>query len=220
MSAPTRSTAAVLNAARRRRLTRIWRRAMFSAACSSASESRLLAVRKSLLGGGQRGLTVVLPVQRLGQAYARVQLAVRAAHLVPSVGGGGEVAEVRWPSTSSSSQPRRRGQARASDSWASSTTLVVAGDQAGADQPLDEIALIPRPSASAAAAGTYRLTVGCSVRPAQQQVTQLRPLLGGNRLVQPFGGLRHGAADAAGGAVAGDGQRAAFAPLPGLAEGV
>ena len=45
---------------------------------------------------------------------------------------------MRWPSTSSSSQLRSRGQARASDSWAISTDVVVAGHQPGSHQELDE----------------------------------------------------------------------------------
>ena len=54
----------------------------------------------------------------------------------------------------------------------------------------------------------------------QHQVAQLAALVGLDLPVELLGRLGHGAADAAGGAVAVDGEGVALAPLPGLEQGV
>ena len=123
---------------------------------------------------------------------------------------------IRWPSTSSSSQPRRRGHARASASWASSTvpsSLVTSRARRGA-RSAARARVGGEQAPQVPGGGPARLRAGRD-QP-QQQVAQDAPLLGRRLVVDLLGRLRDRPADAAGLAVAGDGERPALAPLPGL----
>ena len=121
--ARTRSTAAPPSTIRSRRISRACARARSAALRSSASEAagRRRGTRRSISVSAV--LRVGLPVQRAWPAGRRGRarcLGDRGCPRRRRRPRGG--ARIRWPSTSSSSQPRSRGQARASASWVISRT--------------------------------------------------------------------------------------------------
>ena len=128
---------------------------------------------------------------------------------------------IRWPSMSSSSQARNRGQARASASWAISTTpasLVTSRDATSRS-----IRCSWSGSADSRRRGhpaADRLALGPGGHQPQHQVAQQVPLLGFDARVDLLGRLRDRAADATGRGVPGHGQRVALASLPRLQERV
>ena len=128
---------------------------------------------------------------------------------------------MRWPSTSSSSQVRRRGQARASDSWASSTVWSSLVTSRARDEQLDE-PFVFRVGGDGAAgdAAAHRFAFRGGRHQAQEQVAQQWLLCGGHLVVDLLGRLGDRAADPARVLVAGDGERAALAPLPRLVQRV
>ena len=84
----------------------------------------------------------------------------------------------------------------------SSLVFVIRGEQPPGDPPV------------------HGFAVGTGRDQAQQQVPQHRPLFGRRPLVDLLGRLGNRPADAAGVAVAGDGERPALPPLPRLAQRV
>ncbi len=209
--ARTRSTAAPPSTIRSRRISRACRLACSAAARSSASARSAPASRNS------RSVAVRSGCGRSCHSRAWARRTPRYSSLGgrPRESQASAVAErwcrIRWPSTSSSSQPRSRGQARASASWAISTTpssLVTSrvatsrstssswagsGDDLAARQP-----------------GSDRFAFGAGGDEAEQEVVQGAPLVGVELAVQGLGGLRDRSADPAGGLVAGDGEGAAL----------
>ena len=119
---------------------------------------------------------------------------------------------IRCPSTSSSSHPRSRGQARASASWAISTTpssLVTRRVRTSRSTSSswsgggDDLA-----AGDAGADGLALLSGGDEP---EEEVVQRLALSGLEVAVQLLGGLGDRAPDPAGGLVAGDGEGASFA---------
>ena len=152
-----------------------------------------------------------LPLQGLGEADASVQLAGWATQGVPGLGGGGEVVQdplaldvVLQPAA----EPRpRAGQRLVCDL----DDAVVAGDQPGSDEPVDELVLGGMGDDLAARQpGSDRFAFGAGGDEAEQEVVQGAPLVGVELAVQGLGGLRDRSADPAGGLVAGDGEGPPF----------
>ncbi len=90
-------------------------------------------------GRGEGGMGSLLPVQGGAEPDSPVQLGVGAAHRVPRVGGAGEVAEdplairvVVEPALQAGPRPGQRLVRELDDT-------VVAGDQAGIDEQVDEV---------------------------------------------------------------------------------
>ena len=106
---------------------------------------------------------------------------------------------MRWPATSSSSQARRRGQARASASCASSNVVLLGRDQPRADEQRDDsLATGVAEQHAARARGSAPGAPSERGRDEpQQDRAQRRPLLGAEVVVEPVGRPRDGAADAA-----------------------
>ena len=149
-------------------------------------------------------------------------LAVGAAHRVPGVGGAGEVAQdalaldvLVEPAPQARPGPGERLVGELDDA-------VVAGDQPGADQQLDEAARGRRRSPPGGAGS--RLRTGCPRGSGATSRSSRSRSSGrwsaGTCVVELLGRLGDGAPDAAGGAVAVDGERPPLAALPGGAQGV
>ena len=162
-------------------------------------------------GRGQVGVRPFLPLQGLGEADASVQLAGWAPQGVPGLGGGGDVVQdplafdvVLQPAA----EPRpRAGQRLVCDL----DDAVVAGDQPGSDEPVDELVLGGMGDDLAARQpGSDRFAFGAGGDEAEQEVVQGAPLVGVELAVQGLGGLRDRSADPAGGLVAGDGEGPPF----------
>ena len=168
-------------------------------------------VEELLFGRGQLGVRLFLPLQGLGEADASVQLAGWATQGVPGLGGGGEVVQdplafdvVLQPAAES--RPRA-GQRLVCDL----DEAVVAGDQPGSDEPVDELVLGGMGDDLAARQpGSDRFAFGARGDEAEQEVVQRAPLVGVELAVQGLGGLRDRSADPAGGLVAGDGEGPPF----------
>ena len=202
-------------------MSRVCRRACSAAARSSASASAALASRNAVSVVVELGVGPVAPLEGLGEADAAVELAGGSAEGVPGVGGGGEVVEdplaldvVLEPAA----EPRPGAGERLVGDL---DDAVVAGDQAGPDEPVDELVLVGVGDDLAAGdAGADGLALLSGGDQPQEQVVQRLALSGLEVAVQLLGGLGDGAADPAGGLVAGDGEGASFAAQPGLAQGV
>ncbi len=182
---------------------------------------RLAGVEEDALRRRQVRRRSLTPLEGVRQAPAAVQLALGAAHGVPGVGGATEVAQdslaldvLVEPAPQAGPGPRQRLVGELDHT-------VVAGDEPGSYEQLDElIALGVGSHGSAGHPESERLPVGARCYQAQQQVAQQRPLLGGNLLVERLGRLGHRTADAAGGAIAVHGERSSLAALPGRAQGM
>ena len=92
---------------------------------------------------------------------------------------------------------------------------LVAGHQSSGDQGLDEL-VVGRRDEPSRDAGPDGLALGAGRDQPQDQVAQLPALLGLDPPVELLGGLGDGAVDAAGGAVAVDGEGVPLATLPRL----
>ena len=212
MRARTRSTAAPPSTIRSRRISRLCARALSAAAAVLGFGEGRAGVEELPFGRGQLGVRLSVPLQCLGEADASVQLAGWAAQGVPGLGGGGEVVQdplafdvVVQPAAEPGP---RAGQRLVCDL----DEAVVAGDQAGSDEPVDELVLggmgddLP-----ARQPGADRFAFGAGEDEAEQEVVQGAPLVGVELAVKGLGGLRDRSADPAGGLVAGDGEGPPFA---------
>ena len=130
-------------------------------------------VEELAFGRGQGGVRPFLPVQGLGQPDAAVQLAVRATQGVPGVGGGGEV--VQGPLAldvvlEPAAEPGpRAGQRLVCDL----DDAVVAGDQPGSDEPIDELVLgVIGDDLAARQPGSDRFAFDAGRDQAEQEVVQ------------------------------------------------
>ena len=207
--------------ARRRRFWRAWWRARSSAARCSAIGERLAGVEVGPLGGGQVRVGALAPLERSCEAGAAVELAVRAAHGVPGVGPAREVAEDALALDVLVEPALQPGPGPGQGLVGDLDDAVVAGDEPGADQPLDELVVggvggHGAPGHPAADA----LPIGARCDQAQHQVVDQRTLVGRDLLVERLGRLGDRPADAASGAVAVHGERASLAALPCGAQGV
>ena len=128
---------------------------------------------------------------------------------------------MRWPSTSSSSQPRSRGQARASASWViSRTPSSLVTSRASTSM---SISCSWWASEAISRRGTRVRTASPSMPGETSRRTRSRNrcrCVGVHAAVELLGGLRHRAVDPAGGVVAVDGQGVALAAPPRLQQGV
>ncbi len=202
-------------------MSRVCRRACSAAAACSASASSAEASRNAVSVWLSVGVGAVAPLEGLGEADAAVELAGRPAEVVPGAGGRTEVVEdplaldvVLEPAA----EPRPgAGECLVRDLEDS----VVAGDQPGLHEPVDELVLSGcGDDLSAGDAGADGLALLSGGDEPEEQVVQRLALSGLEVAVQLLGGLGDRAPDPAGGLVAGDGQGASFAAEPGLAEGV
>ena len=99
--------------------------------------------------------------------------------------------------------------------------VVVAGDQPGSHEQLDELFVFGVGGDGAAwDAAANRFAVRCRRDQPQQQVAEQWPLFLGDLVVDRFGRLGDRSPDPAGVLVAVDGEGAALAPLPGLVQRV
>ena len=164
---------------------------------------------------------VLLPLQGLCEADASVQLTLRTSQRLPRVGDLGEVVEdllafqiVLEPAAETRPSPGEGFVSQFDDA-------VVAGDEARADQQIDERVRLGaghhRPSRQPAA---DRLAVRAWSDQAQQERPQHRLLLRCESRVDLLGGLCDSTLDAARRAISGDRQRAAFSTLPSLGQNV
>ena len=126
----------------------------------------------------------------------------------------------RRPSASSSSQPRRRGHAVASDSCATST------ESASALTRRARASIASTSSCAASGRRRFanpaadRAAIGTDLDESQEVARQVARCVQIQRQVEAVGGLRDRARDAAGRLVAGDRERGALAADPGLDERV
>ena len=182
-------------------MSRAWARARSAAVCSSASDAARAALEEVAFGVGEGGEGRGLPVEGPGEPDAAVELAVGAAEGVPGISGAREVVQDPLPLdvvVEPAPQPRPgAGEGLVGDL----EDAVVAGDQPGADEQLDELVVLgvggDEPSGDP---GCGRVRPGCPGRPA---AAPGRAAGVGCRLdpgVEPLGGLGDGAVDPAGGA--------------------
>jgi hypothetical protein len=173
------------------------------------------------LEGVEVGRRPVAPVDRLVQPDAAVELALRSAHGIPRLGGGAEVPPGPLPLDVVVQPVAQPGPGAGEGLVGQLDHVLVAGHQPGGDELFDDLLADGVGGHDPAGdPGADRFAVGAGRHQAQQEVAQHGALLGRRALVELFGGLGDRPADAAGGLVAGDGQRAAFAAPPGLAQGV
>ena len=137
-SARTRSTAAPPSTIRSRRISRACARARSTAALTlGLGVVARAASRNSPLGLGEGGAAAALPLQGPGQPDAAVQLAVWAPQGVPGVGGGGEVVQDPLAFDVVVEPAAQPGPGAGQRLVGDLDDAVVAGDQPGADEPLD-----------------------------------------------------------------------------------
>ena len=173
------------------------------------------------LEGVEVGGRPVAPFDRLVQPDAAVELAVGPAHGVPRLGGGAEVPPGPLPFDVVVQPAAQPGPGAGECLVGQLHHALVAGHQPRGDELFDDLfALRVGGHEPAGDPGAHRLALGRGRHQAQQEVTEDGALLGRGALVELFGGLGDGAADAARGPVAGDREGAALAALPGLAQGV
>ena len=172
-------------------------------------------------GVGERGAGVVLPVEGPRQPDAAVELAVGTPERVPRVGSGREVVADPLALDVVVEPGPEPGPGAGQGLVGDLEDAVVAGDQAGRDQDLDQ-PFVRRVGGDQAAG--YPGADGCPLRTgrdqAQEEVAELVAATGLHRGVQALRGLRNRTPDAAAGAVAGDRQGVALPSPPGLEEGV
>ena len=194
-------------------MSRVCRRACSAAAVCSASASSAEASRNAVSVWLSSGWGPVAPLEGLGEADAAVQLAVRPVEVVPGVGGGREVVEdplaldvVLEPAA----EPRPGAGERLVRYLEDS---VVAGDEPGLHEPVDELVLIGGgDDLSAGDAGADGLALLSGGDEPEEEVVQRLALSGLEVVVELLGGLGDRTPDPARALVAGDGQRASFAP--------
>ena len=168
-------------------------------------------VEEGVLDGAEIRLVVGAPVECLGEADPAVQLAGWTAEAVPGVGGADEVTQdalavdvVVEPAAQPRPGPGQRFVGQLDGG-------LVGGDQPGGHQSFDELFVVAVDGHQPARhPGAHRLPVGGDRHQSQQQRAQQAALLGGQRLVQRFGGVGDGAADPAGLPVALNGEGATF----------
>ena len=189
---------------------------------SPRQPARLLGgVEEGPLRHGEVGVGPGLPVERLQQADTAVELAVGPAHAVPRVGGEGHVAADAM-AFDVVVQPRLQPRPGAGERFMGQLDrVVVAGDQPGSDEQFDEL-LVFRVGSNGAAgdAAAHRFAFRRGGHEAQEQVAQQRPLGRWYLVVHLLRRLGNRSSDPSGVLIPVDGERAAFAPLPRLVQGV
>ena len=174
-----------------------------------------------LLDRGQGRAPAGSPLHHPGEADPSVQLALRSSQVVPGIGARAEVVQdplslpvvVEPPA-----QPRPRPDQRL---VSEGDVAVVAGQQPGRDQQLDDpLAIRSGRGASARHPDAQRLTLRARRHEPQHQVADLSLLGDRHAGVDAFSGLGDGPLDPAGGGIALDGERSALATAPGLLQRV
>ena len=169
-------------------------------------------VEELVLGHGELGVRALLPLPGLGETEAAVQLARGAAQDVPALGGGGEVVQDPLPFDVVLEPAAQPGPGAGECLVRNLDDAVVTGDEAHPDEPVHEFVLGGvGDDLAAGQPGPYWFAYGAGEDETQQQVTEVAPLVRVELAIEGLGGLRDGAADAAGGLVAGDGEGASFA---------
>ena len=110
--------------------------------CCSASAWWEDASRNSPLDLGEGGVLVGAPVKRPGQPDAAVELAVRTAERLPGVGGGREVVPDPLALDVVVEPAAEPGPGSGEGFVGDLEGAVVAGDQPGGDQHLDELLVL------------------------------------------------------------------------------
>ena len=149
----TSSTAAPTSSPRCRRIRRAWARARTSASRRSDCSACSAASRKATSVSVRVRVPARSPLQGLGSAGPRGTARCPAGPAGPRRRPRAlRWCRIRCPSTSSSSQARSRGQARASASWAISTTPASLVTSRDVDQQVDELLVLGSVGRAAVAA--------------------------------------------------------------------
>ena len=145
-------------------------------------------VEEGPFGGVQVRLGPRLPVQGSGKAETAVELAVGPLHGVPGVGGEGEVAQDALAFDVVVQPVAEAGPGPGEGLVSQLDGGVVAGDEAGADQQLDELFVFGVGGDGAARdPAAHRFALRRGGDQAQEKVAEQRPLLVGHLAVDLFG---------------------------------
>jgi hypothetical protein len=155
-------------------------------------------VKEGALDRVEVGRGPVAPLDGLVEADAAVQLAVGPAHGLPGVGGGGEVAPDALP-FDVVVQPAPQPGPRSGEGFVGELDdVLVADHEPGGDELLDNLLVLGvGGDGTAGYPGPHGLALGAGCHEPQQQVPHDGALVGGCLFVELFGGLGHGATDAA-----------------------